>query len=35
MGKWKNGKTSATIGWILTAIMTVSGVAAIYALFFT
>ena len=33
MGKWKNGKTSTTLGWFLTAMMTVAGVAAIYALF--
>lgn len=32
MGEWKNGKTSATLGWILALLMTCSGVAAIYAL---
>lgn len=32
MGKWKNGKLSATLGWILTALMAASGVAAIYAI---
>jgi NRAMP (natural resistance-associated macrophage protein)-like metal ion transporter len=33
MGEWKNGKVSATIGWFLAAIMTASGIAAIYSLF--
>ena len=33
MGEWKNGKTSAAIGWFLALIMAVSGVAAIYSLF--
>jgi NRAMP (natural resistance-associated macrophage protein)-like metal ion transporter len=33
MGEWKNGKTAAALGWFLTAIMTVSGIAAIYSLF--
>ncbi|HUD06575.1 MAG TPA: Nramp family divalent metal transporter [Candidatus Saccharimonadales bacterium] len=33
MGDWKNGKASASLGWFLTAMMAVSGVAAIYALF--
>jgi NRAMP (natural resistance-associated macrophage protein)-like metal ion transporter len=33
MGEWKNGKTSMTLGWILTGAMAVSGLAAIYALF--
>jgi len=33
MGEWKNGKVSMTLGWLLTVIMGVSGLAAIYALF--
>jgi NRAMP (natural resistance-associated macrophage protein)-like metal ion transporter len=33
MGEWKNGKLSTTLGWFLTVIMGVSGLAAIYALF--
>lgn len=33
MGEWKNGKTSTTLGWFLTIIMGISGLAAIYALF--
>jgi Mn2+/Fe2+ NRAMP family transporter len=33
MGDWKNGKTAAGLGWFLTAMMTVAGVAAIYSLF--
>jgi len=33
MGEWKNGKASAVLGWSLAGLMTVSGVAAIYALF--
>jgi len=33
MGEWKNGKISTTLGWFLTIIMGVSGLAAIYALF--
>lgn len=33
MGEWKNGKVSASFGWILAALMTASGVAAIYSLF--
>jgi Mn2+/Fe2+ NRAMP family transporter len=32
MGEWKNGKVSAGFGWILTILMAVSGLAAIYAL---
>ena len=32
MGEWKNHKTTTVIGWLLTAIMTVSGIAAIYSL---
>jgi NRAMP (natural resistance-associated macrophage protein)-like metal ion transporter len=32
MGEWKNGKLSTTIGWLLAAIMALSGLAAIYAL---
>ncbi len=33
MGEWKNGKLSASLGWILTLLMTISGVAVIYTLF--
>jgi Mn2+/Fe2+ NRAMP family transporter len=33
MGEWKNGKASAVLGWSLAGLMTVSGAAAIYALF--
>jgi Mn2+/Fe2+ NRAMP family transporter len=33
MGEWANGKVSTVLGWFLTIIMVVSGVAAIYALF--
>jgi NRAMP (natural resistance-associated macrophage protein)-like metal ion transporter len=33
MGEWKNGKLSASLGWILTALMTISGIAVIYTLF--
>lgn len=33
MGEWKNGKTSASLGWFLAAMMAVAGVAAIYAMF--
>lgn len=33
MGEWTNGKISGGLGWFLTAMMAVSGVAAIYALF--
>jgi NRAMP (natural resistance-associated macrophage protein)-like metal ion transporter len=32
MGEWKNSKLSALIGWLLAALMSVSGIAAIYAL---
>ncbi|HEY5268359.1 MAG TPA: Nramp family divalent metal transporter [Candidatus Saccharimonadales bacterium] len=33
MGEWKNGKISSGLGWILTLLMTISGVAVIYTLF--
>jgi NRAMP (natural resistance-associated macrophage protein)-like metal ion transporter len=33
MGEWKNGKVSATFGWLLTIMMSVAGLAAIYSLF--
>jgi Mn2+/Fe2+ NRAMP family transporter len=33
MGEWKNGKLSTNIGWILTGLMTASGLAAIYSIF--
>jgi NRAMP (natural resistance-associated macrophage protein)-like metal ion transporter len=33
MGEWTNSKSSASLGWILTGLMTVSGLAAIYSLF--
>jgi NRAMP (natural resistance-associated macrophage protein)-like metal ion transporter len=32
MGEWKNNKASAGLGWFLVAMMTISGIAAIYAL---
>ncbi len=32
MGEWKNGKISASFGWILVLLMTVSGIAAIYSM---
>jgi NRAMP (natural resistance-associated macrophage protein)-like metal ion transporter len=34
MGDWKNSRLSTTIGWILTLLMAVAGVAAVYALLF-
>jgi Mn2+/Fe2+ NRAMP family transporter len=33
MGEWTNGKISASLGWLLAALMGASGVAAIYSLF--
>lgn len=33
MKEWKNGKTSTIVGWATFALMTVSGLGAIYALF--
>ncbi len=33
MGEWKNSKFSSAIAWTLTAIMSISGLAAIYSLF--
>jgi NRAMP (natural resistance-associated macrophage protein)-like metal ion transporter len=33
MGEWTNSKLSAGIGWMVTALMTVAGIAAIYSLF--
>ncbi len=33
MGDWKNGKLATGIGWVAVALMTVSGLAAIYSLF--
>lgn len=33
MGEWKNGKLATGIGWAAFALMAVSGLAAIYALF--
>jgi NRAMP (natural resistance-associated macrophage protein)-like metal ion transporter len=33
MGEWKNHKSTTGIGWLLTAVMTASGLAAIYSLF--
>jgi len=33
MGVWKNGRLATGIGWITVALMTFSGVAAIYSLF--
>lgn len=32
MGSWRNGKISATLGWILFILMTISGIGAIYSL---
>ena len=32
MGRWKNGKVSASFGWILVILMTMSGLAAIYSM---
>lgn len=32
MGEWKNGKISASFGWILVLLMTISGIAAIYSM---
>ena len=33
MGGWKNGKISASLGWALTGLMAISGIAAIYTMF--
>jgi len=33
MGEWKNGKLTAGLGWFLTIMMAISGIAAIYSLF--
>lgn len=33
MGEWKNGKMAGAVGWFLTGIMTISGLAAIYSMF--
>ncbi len=33
MGEWKNSKLSSFFGWILAALMTLAGIAAIYSLF--
>jgi len=33
MGEWKNSKISSAFAWILTFLMTISGVAVIYTLF--
>lgn len=33
MGEWANGPVTKTIGWLVTALMTASGIAAIVALF--
>ncbi len=33
MGEWKNSFVSTTIGWLLTVIMAISGIAAIYSVF--
>lgn len=32
MGEWKNGKVTGFLGWVLVALMTVSGVAALFSL---
>jgi NRAMP (natural resistance-associated macrophage protein)-like metal ion transporter len=33
MGEWTNKRSTTNIGWVVTAIMAVSGIAAIYSLF--
>lgn len=33
MGRWRNGPISRSVGWFTTGAMTISGVAAIFALF--
>jgi NRAMP (natural resistance-associated macrophage protein)-like metal ion transporter len=33
MGKWVNGRFSTAIGWIVTIMMTLAGIAAIYSFF--
>jgi NRAMP (natural resistance-associated macrophage protein)-like metal ion transporter len=33
MGEWKNGKVSGFLGWLLTGLMAVAGIAAIYSMF--
>lgn len=33
MGEWKNGRMSTGLGWLLTMLMAVSGLAAIYSVF--
>jgi NRAMP (natural resistance-associated macrophage protein)-like metal ion transporter len=33
MGEWANGRISGFLGWVLTGLMSVAGIAAIYALF--
>lgn len=33
MGEWKNGKLATGLGWILTVLMGISGLAAIYSMF--
>lgn len=33
MGEWKNGRVTAGLGWFLVTVMSVSGLAAIYAIF--
>lgn len=33
MGEWKNGRVTAGLGWFLTGMMTLAGLAAIYSLF--
>ncbi len=33
MGEWKNGRVTAGLGWFLTVMMALSGLAAIYSLF--
>jgi len=35
MGEWVNSKLSTAIGWVVVGLMTISGAAAIWALFFS
>jgi Mn2+/Fe2+ NRAMP family transporter len=33
MGEWANSRVSTSVGWILTLLMSISGIAAIYTVF--
>lgn len=33
MGKWRVGRVSASVGWLLVILMTLSGIAALYSIF--